>query len=230
MFSFKAVFPGIYHLHFDRAYDLAMHFVRAQEYYESPVYHKKIFSLVEYMDWYAKEHGGGVFTYPKDWSGFNVPSWVLLEIYRPATVLPDPNEYDEFMRALVAQMCRLEQGRPFYLIGTSAEGYKGDKKEADLLEHELAHAFYTTSQYYRDQMRHHTLGLGQKKYEEAYEILAGMGYHASTIDDEIQAYCATGLCKELKHTLKPRDCKPFKELFTEHLEKCKATAEKSPSP
>src|SRR3989344_6116167 len=60
-------------------YQLAATFMRFQEHYESPYFRKKIFSVEEYMDWYARKRGN--FTYYKDWSGFNIPSWVLAPFY-----------------------------------------------------------------------------------------------------------------------------------------------------
>ena len=55
--------------------DLAATFMRVQEYYESPVFGGRTFSVGEFAAWYASEYGA--FTYCQDWSGFNIPSWVL---------------------------------------------------------------------------------------------------------------------------------------------------------
>ena len=85
----ERLYPGIYHLNFAEHYDLCMHFVRYQEYYEGPEHREKIFTLLDYMEWYAEEHGKGGFTYASDWSGFNVPDWVLHQV-RNADI-PDLN-------------------------------------------------------------------------------------------------------------------------------------------
>ena len=60
-----------------------MHFLRAQEFYESPFpeFKGKNFNLIDYMEKYAKAYGDNVFTYPGDWCGFNIPSNVLKECY-----------------------------------------------------------------------------------------------------------------------------------------------------
>ena len=73
MFSLKQLMQRVWHLHFDHHYDLTMHFFRYQEYYESPKFKQSNIQLVDLMDWYSKNMGDGIFTYPKDWSGFNLP-------------------------------------------------------------------------------------------------------------------------------------------------------------
>ena len=108
--------PHIYHLDFGTQYELTMHFLRAQEYYESPKFYKQIFTFMDYMDWYSKVHGKGSFTYTKDWTGFNVPSWALTEVYDREVYLPDRNRYDTLMGTLVDQIRHEEGGQAFYFI------------------------------------------------------------------------------------------------------------------
>jgi hypothetical protein len=214
-FSVRELLPHVYHLHFERGYDLAMHFVRAQEYYESPRFFRKFFTMIDFMDWYAKEHGKGAFTYPTDWSGFNVPSTVLLEVYGPTVELPDPNRYDEFMKSLVGWASRVEYGHNFYFIGTSSAGYKGDSDEENVLDHEIAHALYFTNPKYRKAVTSCLAGMDAAARVQAKAALAAMGYHATTIDDEVHAYSATGLCKDLQGIISPADQKPFQKAFKE---------------
>lgn len=75
MLKLQKITDKIYHLHFDKQYDLAMHFLRYQEYYECPNdrFYKNSFTLAEFMHWYAKEYGS--FSYPEDWGGFNLMLW-----------------------------------------------------------------------------------------------------------------------------------------------------------
>src|ERR1700730_3525707 len=70
---------GIYLLRFKTQYQLTATFLRVQEHYESPRFHGRIFSLEQYMDWYASRYGN--FTYYQDWAGFNVPSTALQPFY-----------------------------------------------------------------------------------------------------------------------------------------------------
>ena len=76
----RRVAKGIYLLSLKTQYELAATFLRVQEHYESPKFHGRIFSLEQYMDWYAARYGN--FTYYKDWSGFNVPSTAFAAFYR----------------------------------------------------------------------------------------------------------------------------------------------------
>ena len=117
MYQLKEILPHVYHVRFESRYQLAMHFLRAQEYYESPKYRGKLFTLVDFMEWYSGEYGEGAFTYPLDWSGFNCPDWVLAAIYEDE--LEDENKYDRRMRELYFGIPEANADATFYLIGTS---------------------------------------------------------------------------------------------------------------
>ena len=232
-FSIRKLMPHVYHLDFDTQYELTMHFLRAQEYYESPKFYKKIFPLLDYMDWYSKVHGKGSFSYTRDWSGFNTPSWALTAVYNSETYLPDRNRYDKLMGTLVDRICYEEEGHTFYFIGTFAGGGINKKGEKDdILAHEIAHALYTVNSEYSDKVdellnARYALGDEYGEYEEhepdpAAEVLIDMGYHSSTIQDEIHAYCATGLCEKLKGVITKKEMKPFQKLFKEYKKKCAA--------
>lgn len=197
------ILPHVYHLRFPECYDLAMHFLRYQEYYESTKFRGQIFTLVDYMEWYAKEHGDGVFTYPDDWSGFNVPSDVLITVSEAE--LPDPNKYDIQMRALIETVRREEGDRPFYFIGTYGDG----EAPAEELDHEIAHALYFSDTEYRRAMEDLLDKMPTKNYDKAWRAMQEMNYHPITCRDEIHAYAATGPCQELKKALTPSVCKPF---------------------
>ena len=212
-FAVRPILPHVYHLHFESGYDLAMHFVRVQEFYESLKFFRQFFSLVDIMEWYATEHGKGAFTYPADWSCFNVPSNVLLDVYGKFGVIPDFNRYDEFMFQMVQWAKRLEGTHPFYFIGTSSAGYQGDGDEENVLDHEIAHALYFTNEEYHRAMTKCLSGMDSDTRMKAKEVLAKMGYHPTTIDDEIHAYAATGLCSELQDAIPKKEAQPFQKAF-----------------
>ena len=224
-FSIKRILPHIYHLDFGTQYDVAMHFLRFQEYYESPKFHKKFFTISQYMRWYSLKYGKGAFTYPDDWGGFNVPSWALTEV-RDGPI-SDLNENDAFMFCLIDGVRDEEDEHPFYFVGTYNNGKrKYDGKDDDVLAHEIAHALYTVNGSYRgevdlllDAWQHHE-GHAGEEMDSAVDVLCGMGYHRSTIQDEIHAYAATGPCKELKGVMSEAETKPFQELFKEYKTKC----------
>jgi len=229
-FSIRKLMPHVYHLDFDTQYELTMHFLRAQEYYESPKFHKTIFPLVDYMDWYSKVHGKGSFSYTRDWSGFNTPSWALTAVYNSETYLPDRNRYDKLMGTLIDRVCYEEEGHAFYFIGTFAGGGINKKGEKDdILAHEIAHALYTVNSEYSGKVnellnaRRKGLAvdmMGEPYPDDAAVVLHEMGYHDSTIQDEIHAYCATGLCEKLEGAITKKEMKPFQKLFKEYKKKC----------
>lgn len=224
-FSIKRLMPHVYQLDFGTQYELTMHFLRVQEYYESPKFYKQIFTLVDYMTWYSEKHGKGAFTYTVDWTGFNVPSWALTEVYNHDTYLSDRNRYDKWMDTLVDRILGIEGEHPFYFIGTFAGGgidKKGDKD--DILTHELAHALYGVSSEYReevDKLLEDRIDLEDEgESDPAWKVLADMGYHYSTIQDEIHAYCATGLCEKLEDVISKEEMRPFQKLFKRYQKKC----------
>ncbi len=201
--KFKQILPHIYHIHMELCYDLAMHFWRYQEYYESPTFKGRIIPLIDYMESYAKSEGEGVFSYPDDWSGFNVPSDILIELSEAE--LPDLNKYDIRMRALIDAIRKKEKGHKFYFIGTC-----GDDEYLDsTLDHEIGHGLYHIDDEYREVMDSLIDAMPRKKFEAVWEGLMEMGYHAAVVQDEIHAYASTGPDDEIKKHLPPSVCKPF---------------------
>jgi hypothetical protein len=166
----RRVAKGIYLLRFKTQYELAATFLRVQEHYESPKFHGRIFSLEQYMDWYAARYGD--FTYYKDWSGFNVPSTAFATFYRGKF---DPLSEKE------KQLLRLFENLRdrFYVIGIHESGAKST------LAHELAHALFFTDSAYRDAVRAAMRGYDTSALERK---LAEVGYGKHVIPDEVQAY------------------------------------------
>jgi hypothetical protein len=208
--EFKKILPHIYHLHIEDCYDSAMHFVRYQEYYESIRWRGRIFSLIDYMEYYAKEHGEGAFTYPNDWAGFNIPGNVLIEVSEAD--LPDLNKYDIQMRSLVETVRREEKEDGFYFIGTCGE----EDFALDYLDHEIAHAFHYIDSDYREVVDNLLTAIPRKSYDAAWKVLQEMKYHPAVCRDEIHAYAATGPCDELKAALPLAVRKPFINAYRRH--------------
>lgn len=161
------VAPGIFLVRFKTQYQLASTFVRIQEHHESSRFKGRIFTLEEYMDWYAERHGA--FTYFEDWSGFNVPSTAL----RPFS----DGTFDPLLekeRRLLALFKKIRE--PFYVIGIASE---------QDLHHELTHALYYMRPEYRQAVK-----TAMRKYntKALARRLAAMGYHRSVLADEVHAY------------------------------------------
>jgi hypothetical protein len=164
------VAKGIYLLRFKTQYELTSTFLRVQEHYESPRFHGRIFSLEQYMDWYAVRYGN--FTYYQDWSGFNVPSTALQPFYDGKF---DPlSEKEQHLLGLFKQL-----KEPFYVIGI----YDADAKGS--LTHELAHALFFIDVDYRQAVLKAMRGYDTSKLAKQ---IAEAGYAKHVIPDETQAY------------------------------------------
>ncbi len=167
----------IYLLDFDTQYELAASFLRFQEHYESRKFHGKVFSLEEFMDWYAKTFGN--FTYYQDWSGFNVPSSVLLPFYE--------GKFDPLLNKekRLLDLFR-DQQDDFYIVGVCD---LGKRKRLATLKHEIAHGLFYTQPGYRKKVlaalrRYDTQSLQKKLYKR--------GYCRAVLKDEVHAYVLCG--------------------------------------
>jgi hypothetical protein len=161
------VAKGIYLLRFRSQYELAATFLRVQEHYESPKFHGHIFTLEQYMDWYAERYGN--FTYYQDWSGFNVPSTAFQVFFAGKF---DPLSEKE--KQLLALFKNLRE--KFYVIGIY---------ESSSLTHELAHALYFTDDAYRENVKAALRGYDTSKLAKQ---IANAGYAKHVVADEMQAY------------------------------------------
>lgn len=184
---------AIFLAEFKSQYDLAMTFLRYQEYYESAnaKFRGKQFTIIDFMEWYAREHDG-VFSYPGDWSGFNVPDWVINDV---SMRIPDFNKYDLEMHKIVSYIntklaskrktYASSQAGKFYLIG-AVEG------DSDVIEHEMAHGLYYISESYRKEMDALVKIMPEKEKAEMFAFLKKLGYAKKVWKDETQAYLSTG--------------------------------------
>jgi len=166
----RKISKDIYLLHFKTQYELASTFLRIQEYYESPHFHGRVFSLEQFMDWYAGRHGN--FTYYQDWVGFNVPSSAFEPFYEGKF---DPLSQKE--KKLLGLFKGLS--RRFYVIGVYGAGARGD------LTHELAHALFFVDESYRQSVRE---AMSRYNTTKLARKIAKAGYAKHVIRDEIQAY------------------------------------------
>jgi len=172
------ILRNVFLLIFESQYELAATFLRFQEYYESPKFKGKAFSLEEYMDWYAKENGN--FTYYQDWSGFNVPSSALTP-FHAGRFKPLSKKEQKLLKLFPKSRQR------FYLIGLQASD---GVPTSETFQHELAHAlFFIDPKYKRTVLE---LLEKQNTTRTERELIAA-GYHPSVALDEIQAYLIAGI-------------------------------------
>lgn len=199
-FKVKQVRPNIFLFEFTDQYEMCMTFLRYQECYESPnpKFRNKDFTIIDFMDWYRKGHNG-VFTYPTDWGGFNIPSEIVLKVSEflsandkyyngGMNIYSDKNKYDDAMMEGYFKCLDLlgEHNRErFYIIGA----LKGNDKT---LQHEVAHGFFYTVPEYKKKMTQLVKKLPKAYYKNACKALKNLGYTKEVFIDECQAYLATG--------------------------------------
>ena len=73
----QEIIDRVLFMDFDSQWDLAMSFVRIQEFQESPKFRGKYFTLDQYMDYWVKGQGEGKWDYPNRWGGFNLSGKII---------------------------------------------------------------------------------------------------------------------------------------------------------
>lgn len=196
--------PRTFIVDFETRQELLKTFIRFQEYYESPEFKDKVFTVEEYADWYMKEYKKDSFTYYDDWSGCNVPSFVFEE-FRTGKM----NPLSEREVNLLSQLPN--DGEKFYVIGTFQGGNQG------IIEHEICHSLYYSNEDYRKEA-----DLLLEKYKEdlkpVKEHIIKLGYHESVLMDEVQAYISGTPNKlEDKNVSYPKELhKELKEVYNRY--------------
>ncbi|MDD5433483.1 MAG: ABC transporter ATP-binding protein [Candidatus Pacebacteria bacterium] len=172
----KKLADKIHLLTFENQRDITSTFLRFQEYYESPNFRGKIFSLEEFKGWYIKNSPKGMatgeFTYYSDWNGFNIPSYVLEPFY---TGKFDPLSEQE---KSFLDIFKGEAGK-FYIIGIH-------KKADHFLQHEISHGLFYTNDNYRLEVQQILSEFDIEAIKE--ELRQKAGYHEEVLEDEVHAY------------------------------------------
>lgn len=182
---------NIFNINFSDNYNMGMTFLRYQEFYESPQFANKSFTILEFMDWYSKKFGKGSFTYCNDWGGFNIPSNKIFECMEN---IPDMNHYDLEMKEIVFFiknfLIKNKLNEKFYLLGSC--------NNEQTLKHEIAHGLYYLNDDYKNQMDSLKATIDKDIITQFSMNLLDYGYTENVIDDEIQAYFSTGISKIFK--------------------------------
>lgn len=215
-FTLTEVKPRIFFLDFKDSYKLSMHFLRYQEFYESPSsrFRGKSFEILNFMEWYSKTYGKGVFTYPIDWAGFNIPGDIILKVDECG--IDDFNQYDEVMSDVYSRCAKkLDKnyvegcwGGKFYIIGAIGKDFA--------MKHEIAHGFFYTEPAYKKEMTKLVKALKPSFRNKLYKVLEEIGYTPKVYVDECQAYLSTGLPDDFGITLKGEQ-EPFVKLYNEYF-------------
>lgn len=198
-FNVHEIIPRVYHLEFETQLDMTSTLLRFQEYFESPKFRKKIFTMKEYINWYSGEHNG-IFSYFDDWNGFNFPSNTLKPFYDKKFKGITKREKS------ILNYFKSKRGK-FYIIGTHLED-----GGVESLSHEISHAIYYINSEYKNNVNSI---LSKIDLTELNNEISNIGYHKSVWLDEIHAYLTTGglfenikmykyrkIIKELKNNFK----------------------------
>jgi len=188
----------------------AMLFLRAQEFYESIFDEiiKKQFKFSRFSELYQQYYDKQEFTYGADWSGFNIPSTVLEECMLNVPE-EEMNTYDKKMISIINTIKEVEGDHNYYILGV-------DELANDLLEHEFAHAMYFTLPEYKSEMDSLTTQCDENVREMMFKCIVDYGYADHVLQDEMQAYMATGLGKKMKElNIEGIEdwCRKYKEVF-----------------
>jgi hypothetical protein len=169
---------NIFQVNYATQKELAKAFCRFQEYYESPEFAGKIFTLAEYRKWYSQRYGG--WTYYTDWGGFNIPDYVF-EPFKAGSFDPLTRAEKDLLNAF-----RQRNGK-FYVIGTFG-------KNPDSLDHEICHALFYLDYVYRNTVLNKLCvsALDQPERFKALNdwLVEDKGYSDGFVLDEMQAYLA----------------------------------------
>jgi len=194
----KEVQPRIYCAIIDDDYDRAMLFCRYQEFYESPYkkFRGKPFTWMEYMRHYKDAWKKRVFTYPEDWSGYNIPGNVLQKANH---IFCYDTEYDKVMNDIYFYCAIDSQNKnngtrcDWYLIGASS-------KDLKTMDHEIAHGLFSTNKSYKSSMMSLLKKIPKITRNKIDKKLIKMGYvdDRKILDDEAQAFLSTGLYNGLE--------------------------------
>jgi hypothetical protein len=185
-YKLKKIYQGIYLVTIKDQYDLGMTFCRLQEFYESPIkeIRGKSFSMTYFQRLYAKRHGHGAFTYPRDWAGFNIPDSAIKSFM--STAFEDwgnlyDNTIEEIHESITLQHSEDDASKPYYIIAA-------EPKHKETIEHELCHALYYLNPTYRTNVDVILSELNCVTLANFRAHLLKMGYSKSVMLDEINAY------------------------------------------
>lgn len=203
----KLLNDRIHLLTFDNQIELASTFLRFKEYYESPEFRGKFFSLDEYKKWYISNsevgQKTGEFTYYDDWTGFNIPSYVFAP-FKEGKFNPLSEQEIQLLDIFK------DSQEPFYVIGIL-----GNTNSKEILKHEIAHGLFYTDKFYHDKIMDVLSRFDLTKMKEKLHSMNG--YHADVFDDECHAYSVS--TDSAKEYVSKEMIELVKGIYTEHTKK-----------
>jgi len=187
-------------------------FMRYQEFYESDsdTFRGKGFKWKDFVKFYKEKTKNKIFTYHKDWAGYNIP---CNSIESCIAIIPDLNFYDLIMFSVVDTIKNIVGDDDYYLIGIDQSN--GD--DPSLIYHEVAHGLWFSSPEYKYQQKNNIEDMNPSVRDQLSKKISGMGYGQNVIDDEIQAYLSTGVGDNMRRIKDIKQAQlPFKEVFDDY--------------
>ena len=195
--------------------DVARAFIRFQEFYENKDLrgHREI-TVRQVEEWWnvrRKELDAEDDSYYQYWLGFNLPGKIIFELTRLPYFRSHYFQYNEEETEMLFLLEKLtvDEINEGYFIGLW-------KDSEDVLDHEVAHAYFTTIPAYKVEQLRNVAGLPKDIYEAIKHQLSELGYAPEVINDEIQAYFSTypeSLHETLDTNIYNSYTKPFVETF-----------------
>jgi hypothetical protein len=181
-YKIEQVKPNIFSVTLSDPYHLPMLFCRVQEFYESPNedFRGKSFSIWDYMEWYSEFRGS--FTYPADWSGFNIPFDVLEECIRVSKI---ETPYDSEMLSIYESIKSMKSEGKAYIIGI-------ENNQGRTFDHEVCHAMFCIDEEYKQKALTFVRSIDAEIAERMKQNLLKGGYSEPVLEDEIHAYLMYG--------------------------------------
>jgi hypothetical protein len=188
-YELNEIHPKVFLVMIDDPYDLAMTFCRVQEYYESPFKQikGKSFNKAEFQRMYANKFGEGLFTYPVDWAGFNVPCTAIWGCYNLSSNETDYDLYDDLFLEIwddIEYEYGILDDKNYYVIGSQPD-------HTETIDHEICHAFYFLNKEYKKKADAITATIPNEIFDYLKNQLIDLGYCGKVMKDEIQAYLST---------------------------------------
>ena len=192
-------------------------FMRYQEFYESDSanFRGKGFKWSDFVKFYKEKTKNNIFTYHKDWAGYNIP---CDSIESCIALIPDLNYYDLIMFSVIDTIRDKVGSDNYYLIGID----QSNGEDPSLIYHEVAHGLWFSSSIYKHKQANNIKRMDPNVRETLAQKISGMGYGENVIDDEIQAYLSTGVGDNMTRIKGIKQAQiPFKETFDSYAGKIK---------
>ena len=164
-----------------------------QEYYESPEFRGKAFTLDEFIEYWAINYGNGAFTYPSVWDGFNIPFPIVEEWSTKCEEAYGELRDKEIELLKAIREENVKNGHDYtylqdsYIIGVHSKS----KDLKEVIDHEVAHALHYIYNGYRESCEKLLETVPKSTIKRVGRTLTKMGYGQNIIKDEMQAYFST---------------------------------------